>query len=120
MYLDRGTTLHDTDARITVVELARADAAALAELRSMLAVASTGPTPRILVDLSGLDSIDGPILAALFIASKEIPADGRFAVLASEEVMATIEEWCLDTFWECFTEYSLAEEYLLTGTETRH
>jgi anti-anti-sigma regulatory factor len=112
--------MHETDARITVIELARADASALVELRVALASAFLDSEPRILVDLGGLDHIDGPVLAALFIASKEIPAGGRFAVLASEPVMATIEEWCLDTFWECFTDGSLAEEFLLADSETRH
>ncbi|MDO9556705.1 MAG: hypothetical protein Q7J82_03900 [Coriobacteriia bacterium] len=112
--------MHETDTQITVVELARADAAALAELRSTLAVAFMGPDLHILVNLSALDRIDGPILAALFIASKEIPAEGRFAVLVSEPVMAMIEDWCLDTFWECFTDRSLAEEHLRAGGETRH
>ncbi|MBN2821676.1 MAG: hypothetical protein JXR33_00590 [Coriobacteriia bacterium] len=112
--------MHDSDSLITVVPLARADAASLGESRCAIAATLATPAPRILVDLSALDVIDGPILAAIFIASKEMPADGRFAVLASQKVMDTIEEWSLNTFWDCFTDRALAETHLLTGTHTLH
>lgn len=103
--------------QMTVIDLESADAKALGEFRSALAVAFLAPAPCVLVDLRLLPELDGPVLAALLIGAKEVPVGGRFALLTSESVFSTIENWSLDAYWQCFTDPACAEAFLLDGRE---
>lgn len=101
---------------IRVVRLERSDALGVDEARACLRDAFALPQPRVLVDVTPIDSVDGTLLAAMFVACKALPADGRIALLASEDVVRIIGEWGLDGLWECFDSSEAARAYLTHGT----
>lgn len=100
---------------IDVIRLDRSDPIGIEEARGDLRRAFEQPQPRVLMDVTPLESVDGMLLAAMFVACKAVPTGGRIALLASEDVLHLIHEWDLDDLWRCFSSEAQARAYLSDG-----
>ncbi|PKQ19612.1 MAG: hypothetical protein CVT66_09200 [Actinobacteria bacterium HGW-Actinobacteria-6] len=97
---------------ISVIRLMDADIDDVSSIRALLSDALSVPAPRVLADLSGLGELGGSMIAAMIIASRELGADGRFAVYAPEHIYKQLVSWGIVDSWSCFGEWEHATAFL--------
>lgn len=82
-------------------------------LRAGAQEAASGRYERVLVDLSGVDPVDGAMLAVLAGLGRSLGASRRLAVVFSEEAGQLLAEWRLDSLWPTFADLESAEAGLM-------
>jgi len=104
--------MNDLPEGISVIRFDGTDRAGVDRARQDIREAFAMPQIRLLFDMTPLETVDGALLAAMFVACKSLPVGGRIALLASEDIVDLIKEWGLDGLWACFTSTDDACTYL--------